>query len=142
MGQARSSIRSQDARIGDRTRAQMVQNVLLVWLDANRNRKKRDCQNIITKLRHVINTIHTFTDGQDCIEFLKHIADEKVCVIISGSLEQQIVPHLHSLSQVDAIFIFCDNQEYHNEWIKDWSKIKGIFTEIGSICDALKQAAR
>ena len=63
-------------------------------------------------------------------------------MIISGALGQHIVPRVHNLTQVDSIFIFCSNKKRHEEWAKDWSKIKGVFTEIGSICDALKEAAQ
>jgi tetratricopeptide (TPR) repeat protein len=30
----------------------------------------------------------------------------------------------------------------HEQWIKQWSKIKGVFTEITPICEALKQASQ
>ena len=46
------------------------------------------------------------------------------------------------MSQVDSIFIFCSNKKYHEQWTKEWSKIKGVFTEITPICEALKQAAQ
>ena len=59
-----------------------------------------------------------------------------------GCLGQQIVPRVHTMSQVDSIFIFCGNRKYHEQWAKDWSKIKGVFTEIKPICEALKQAAQ
>jgi hypothetical protein len=63
-------------------------------------------------------------------------------MIISGSLGQYVVPRLHKLSTVDSILILCDNKEYHEQWTKEWSKIKGAFTEITLICDALKQATQ
>ncbi|CAF0962378.1 unnamed protein product [Adineta steineri] len=43
--------------------------------------------------------------------------------------------------QVDTVFIFCDNQEWHKQWTREWPKIKGVFTDITSICEALKQTA-
>jgi tetratricopeptide (TPR) repeat protein len=43
---------------------------------------------------------------------------------------------------VDSIFIFCGNKKYHEQWAKDWPKIKGVFTEISPICEALKKAAQ
>ncbi|CAF1541377.1 unnamed protein product [Adineta steineri] len=62
-------------------------------------------------------------------------------MIVSGSLGKHIVPHVHDMSQVDTIFIFCSNQEWHKQWAKEWPKIKGVFTDITSICEALKQTA-
>ena len=120
----------------------IVQNVLLIWLDTNINIKNKDCGNTVTQLRRVVNDINTFTDGEDCIQFINTINDNKVCMIISGSLGQHIVPRVHSMSQVDSIFIFCGNKKHHEQWAKEWSKIKGVFTEITPICEALKQASR
>ncbi|UJR24428.1 hypothetical protein I4U23_005804 [Adineta vaga] len=121
---------------------QRVQNVLLIWLDSNINNGSKDCQNTITQLRHVVNDVKTYTDGKHCIQFLETIEDRKACMIISGSLGQHIVPRAHNVSQVDSIFIFCGNKHRHEEWAKEWPKIKGIFTEITPICDALKQVAQ
>ncbi|CAF4167778.1 unnamed protein product [Adineta steineri] len=61
-------------------------------------------------------------------------------MIVSGSLGKHIVPRVHDISQVDSIFIFCHNKEWHNQWAKEWPKIKGVFTDITSICEALKPA--
>jgi hypothetical protein len=42
---------------------------------------------------------------------------------------------------VTSIFIFCDNKKYYEQWTKEWTKIRGVFTEISPICEALKQIA-
>jgi tetratricopeptide (TPR) repeat protein len=68
--------------------------------------------------------------------------DDKTIMIISGSLGQEVVPRVHNMSQVDSIFIFCDNKQYHERWAQDWPKIKGVFTEISPIYEALKQVAQ
>jgi hypothetical protein len=46
------------------------------------------------------------------------------------------------MSQVDSIFIFGDSEQYDEQWTKEWSKIKGVFTEIIPICEDLKKAAQ
>ncbi|CAF3593551.1 unnamed protein product [Rotaria socialis] len=125
-----------------RANIKMVQNMLLIWLDANINDNNADSQNTITQLRQVINTIEAFDDGENCIQFLEEIRDEKACMIISGSLGRHIVPRVHDMSQVDSIFIFCSNKRYHERWVTNWSKVKGVFTDINLICDALKQSAK
>ena len=94
------------------------------------------------QLRRAVNSINTYTDGEQCIQFLETMVQEKACMIISGSLGQHVVPQVHDMSQVDSIFIFCSIKEYHEGWAKEWPKIKGVFTEIGPICEALKKAAQ
>ncbi|CAF1685388.1 unnamed protein product, partial [Adineta ricciae] len=107
----------------------------------NINNSSKDCQNTITQLRRVVNDVNTYTDGDNCIHFIETITDRKACMIISGALGQHIVRRVHHMSQVDSIFIFCGNKKYHEQWAREWPKIKGVFTEITPICEALKQAA-
>ena len=125
-----------------RSKVHIVQNVVLIWLDSSIDASNSDCQNTIINLRDAVNTINIFSNSEECMDFLKDVTDEKACIIISGALGQTMVPQVHNLSQVDSIFIFCRNKEYHEAWANDWSKIKGVFTNIGPICTALKQAAR
>ncbi|CAF3820928.1 unnamed protein product, partial [Adineta steineri] len=125
-----------------RMNIQRMQNVLLIWLDNNIKDNNANCNNIIKQLKRVVNNINTFTDGEQCVEFIQTITNNKVCIIVSGSLGKHIVPHVHEMSQVDTIFIFCNSQECYKQWAREWPKIKGVFTDITSICDALKQASQ
>ena len=129
------------AKKGDLINIEMTQNVFLVWLDADIDEYSVSYENTISHFRSAINNINTFTDEEKCIQFLEDIGDEKVCMIISGALGQQIMPRVHDLSQLDSIFIFCSNKKYHKRWVKDWSKIKGIYTDIERLCEALKKIA-
>ncbi|CAF4193531.1 unnamed protein product, partial [Adineta steineri] len=132
---------SENAIANQRINMQRMQNVLLIWLDNNISDNNADCINTIKQLQRIVNHINTFTDGDQCVEFIQTITNNKICMIVSGSLGQYIVPLVHDLSQVDTIFILCNNQEWHKQWVEEWPKIKGVFTDIISICEALKQAA-
>jgi tetratricopeptide (TPR) repeat protein len=90
-------------------------------------------------LRRIINTVRTFTDSDQCIQFLTSINDRKAFVIISGALGQRVVPVIHEISQLDAVFIFCGNKSRHEQWAKEWPKIKSVSTNINDICEHLKQ---
>jgi tetratricopeptide (TPR) repeat protein len=140
-GQASTTAKRAPAR--RRADIPMVQNVVLIWLDNSIDEGNDDCQNTLTQLRRIINAVSTFTGGDECIEFITNNSNqEKVCIIVSGALGQLIVPLIHNMSQVDSIFVFCGNRKRHEEWAKEWPKIKGVFTEISPICKALKEAAQ
>ena len=119
----------------------MAQNVLLVWLDSHIKQDQVEYKKNITSLRKIIDTIYIYTNVDDCMQFVEQTKNENVCMIVSGSLGQHIVPRIHNLSQLDSIFIFCGNKQYHEQWAKNWSKIKGVYTHIGSLCHHLKQSA-
>jgi tetratricopeptide (TPR) repeat protein len=140
---ASNYIVGEDAAARGRASMHMVQNVLLIWLDRNIDEDHNDdCRSTIKQLRCVVNNINTFSDENECIDFLSEIDNQKACMIISGSLGERIVPLVHDMSQVDSIFIFCSYTSDHQEWTEKWPKINGIFSKISSICEALKEAVR
>ncbi|CAF1447900.1 unnamed protein product, partial [Rotaria sp. Silwood1] len=59
-------------------------------------------------------------------------------MIVSGSLGREIVPELEALPQLEAIYVFCGNQSVHEQWAKKISKVKGVYTKIEPICQALE----
>ncbi len=90
---------------GSRVNIQRVQNVLLIWLDSKIDDNDENCRNTVTQLRCVVNDINKYTDDDQCIQFINTITNNKACMIISGSLGQQIVPRVHDMSQVDSIYL-------------------------------------
>ena len=97
-----------------------------------------DSQNTFQQLRRVVNDISHFIDPDDCVDFLSDVQSDKVFLIISGAVGQLVVPLIHSMAHVDAILIFCRDKRRHEEWAQAWSKIKGVFTHVDSICEALQ----
>ena len=129
---------STNAHIQKHTR--MLQSVLLVWLDNTvTDENNADYRKTVKELKRMVNNINMFTGGEECIQFIQTISDDKICMIISDSLGQDIVQRVHHMPQINSIFIFCHSRTYVDEWTKNWSKIKGIFAEIQSIREALKE---
>jgi tetratricopeptide (TPR) repeat protein len=122
--------------------ARIVQNFHLVWLDGSINETNDDCRNSITKLRQVVNTVNTFVDVDECIDFINGIKQERAFVISSSALGKTTVPMVHDKPQVNAIYIFCGNKGHHEKWAKEWRKVAGVYTDITPICEALKQATQ
>jgi tetratricopeptide (TPR) repeat protein len=121
----------------------MAQNFRLIWLDDNIDEIDDDnCRDSITALRQITKKVNTFTDADECIDFIDSIKQEKVVMISSGALGETTVPLVHSKPQVSTIYIFCGNKARHEKWAKQWPKVKGVFTDITSICEALKQTTR
>jgi len=64
----------------------------------------------------------------------------KAFLIIEDAIGQHIVPLIHDIPQFDTIYIFGANKSQHEQWTKEWVKIKGVHTEIKPICEALQLA--
>lgn len=119
----------------------ILQNYLVVWLDGNINENAADFQNSIAKLREVSNAVVTHTNVDKCMAFINATKDIKIFIISSGALGQTTIPMIHDLSQIEAIYIFCQDKMLCEKWAKKWSKIKGVFTNIQPICEAISRAA-
>ena len=132
-----STNRSAAAALPPRTR-KLVQNFLLVWLDANLDESKADFKKSLEGLGNVVASIITFQDAKECTNFLNEISQEKVFIIVSDALGRQVVLDFEDMPQVQSIYIFCDNKAIHEEWPSKMLKVKGIFTEIEPICKALQ----
>jgi tetratricopeptide (TPR) repeat protein len=120
----------------------IAKNFVLVWLDPNIDETNPDCRNTIEKLRCIVDTIRTFTDWPKGLEYIIEMKKVKVFMIVSGTLGQHILPDAQRISQIEAIYVFCANKLWHEQWAMKWSKVKGVFTEIDSICTSLTQATR
>jgi len=116
----------------------IIQNFHLVWLDGNIKENDDDCRNFIEKLKQVVNTVNTFVDVDECIDFISTIPEETVFMITSGALTQTTVSVIDNMTQISGIYIFGGHEAPYEEW----PKVKGIFTNIQPICEALKQAAQ
>ena len=127
---------------GHSSRRRIVQNYLLVWLDANVTASSEDSQRTLEQLRGVVNDVTLFIEPEECITFLEGIQLEKVFLITSGSLAQNLVPRIHPMTQIDAIYIFCGDKSRHEEWVKKWPKVKDVHTQIKPICQALELAVK
>ncbi|CAF3069700.1 unnamed protein product [Rotaria sp. Silwood2] len=114
------------------------QNFLLIWLDANLNKSDEDLKRSLQKIQYLGASITTFTDADECIDFLSANKKEKVFMIVSGSLGQHVIPKIHAWPQLDSVYVFCSNQSIHEEWARAISKVKGVHTTIESICEALQ----
>ncbi len=124
-------------------RARMIQNFHLVWLDGNMDEMNNaDCHNSITQLRQIVNNVNTFTNVDECIDFITDINKEKTFLMVSGVLSEIIVPVIQAIPHVSSVYIFCGYKDRHEIWANESPKVHGVYTDITSVCEALKQAAK
>ena len=116
----------------------ILQNFVLIWLDANFDASKKYFETSLERLRGIVGSITTFTDADQCVDFLSEVQNEMVFMIISGSLGQFIIPLIHEWPQLDSIYVLCENQSIHEQWNGSISKIKGVHTDIEPIYEKLR----
>ena len=123
-------------------RQRILQNNLLLWVDGNRNDDETDTEHSWDRLRSVVHYITSFTCIDACIRFAQKIKREKIFIITSGFLGQDLVPQIHQMAQVEAIYVFTSDPSRHRFWTKMWSKIRGVYSCMEPICEALQAAIK
>jgi tetratricopeptide (TPR) repeat protein len=120
----------------------MAQNFLLIWLATNIDQSITSCYGIRTQLRAVGIDFNIFNQPDECVDFLTEVGDRKVFWIVEGIIGQQIVPLIHDIPQLNAIYILCDNKPQHDGWASKFLKLKGVYMEITTICEAIQMEVK
>ncbi|CAF0955600.1 unnamed protein product [Rotaria sordida] len=105
-----------------------LESFACLWLDQNVNSTQ---DNLATQeeLRQVINHLRTYDKSDECEKYIRQITKEKVVLIVSGSLGQDIVHRLHDLPQFSACYVFCQDQNRNEQWANKYHKVNGVFVD-------------
>ena len=99
----------------------------LLWLDASvhKSQENVDAQQ---RLRSIINHLKTFDNAQHCEQYIRQMShNDRVVVISSGRLGQEMVPRIHKLRQVCSIYVYCADKTKNEMWANNFSKVQTAF---------------
>ncbi|CAF1152058.1 unnamed protein product [Adineta steineri] len=110
------------------------------WLDTTieNSNPNRDTKSLLRQIAR--GRLKTFGDRDECVDsILDKLDTEKICLIISSSVGERVVPFIHEWPQIQTIYIYCSNRQRAEEWTQPYTKITGIFTDkktfLNKICD-------
>ncbi|CAF5163701.1 unnamed protein product, partial [Rotaria sp. Silwood1] len=133
-----SSTATSSNAIIPRTVRRITQNFLVVWLDTDFDESKDNYKKSMQHLHDISAIVATFTDVDECFDFLTDIYNEKVFLIVSDAIGNDIIQEMQECPQLVSIYVLCQNQSVHEQWLKTMPKVKGVHTQIQPICDALQ----
>jgi tetratricopeptide (TPR) repeat protein len=119
-------------------RTRILQNFYLVWLDENIDENHDDYPNSINQLQQVVNTINTFIDADECIDFVTDMTEETALMIVSERFSEDVLPVVRDIFQIKSVYIMCKNKTELENWDKKWPKVQGTYTDIPSICRTIR----
>lgn len=95
----------------------------IVWLDAN----PQENRNTMQKLRSIFNRLEIFQAIEPCQRFVeKRAKNERLVMIVSGRLGQEILRNIHKLPQVASVYVYCMDVETHEKWARTFSKVSNL----------------
>lgn len=84
----------------------------------------RDMRDIEQTLRAVINHLIKFPNVQECKNYIEKLSKiERIVMVVSGRLGQEIVPFIHNSRQVIAIYVYCFDKQLNQAWASKFSKV-------------------
>lgn len=115
-----------------------LENYTLIWLDQDANVAPENVQ-AQPHFRAAINYLKMFKKSDECSKYIRSLTKEDcVVMIVSGRLGQEIVPEVHPLPQVRAIYVYCMRRDKYEQWAEPFSKVnlplesKSLLTEFSS----------
>lgn len=128
----------------------------IIWLDANSS-------DPLSSFRTKLGNAQTFTDANECVQYIKTHPDDPIYLIVSGTLAKVAVPEIYECSNLLQIFLFCGSVMTYAEWAMDysdkimifnhgddllqrlWNELHTYFSDYGKLClkhaDEFKQRA-
>jgi hypothetical protein len=78
----------------------------------------------IKRLEEITPNTLSFNDCNKCEKWLmKYNDDKKIVLIISNTFGEQIVPHIHLLSSIKVIDVYCVDRKNNNQLTEKYSKV-------------------
>ncbi|CAF1493037.1 unnamed protein product, partial [Rotaria sp. Silwood1] len=109
----------------------------LIWLDSNITAE--DNRDTEQRLRSIINRFKKFQDVKECQKYIEHQSQQdRIVMITSGSLGQEIVSSIHKLRQVISIYVYCMDKQRHKQWADKFPKVKAIITQLDELISCIK----
>jgi hypothetical protein len=106
-----------------------LETFTLVWLDRYIDEDENN-QELKRRLREHTTSLITFNDFRSCEQWLKNRStDEKILLIVTGDLGTKLIPTIHQLPSIIAIYVFCWKPEIHTMWTPDYPKIRGVISK-------------
>jgi len=99
--------------------------ITLIWLDkmVNGTEENRQTQD---KLRSIINYLETFDNCLECEDYIRNRINDKqdkIILIVSGRLGEEITERIHQLKQIISIYVFCFDKEKNQIWANKYQKV-------------------
>jgi hypothetical protein len=99
------------------------ESFIVVWLDTNLNESNTDLRDATNHLRCIVNSIKRFVHVNDCLDYFNGNRQEKIYMIVSDAMGQQLVPGIQDISHLFAIYVFCIDEKTDEQWIKEYKKV-------------------
>ncbi|CAF2895160.1 unnamed protein product [Rotaria sp. Silwood2] len=112
------------------THGNNLETFSLLWLDEKVNTKEEN-KHAQKRLRSTINHVIIFHDQTECQQYIMSSSEQdRIVLIISGRLSKELIPHIHRLRQLSAVYVYCWDRKAYKHWAKQFPKLDDLINQI------------
>jgi hypothetical protein len=94
-----------------------------IWLLNSINNSRSIADNL-EEARSLINNLKIFENIIECEQFIRSLSNnDRIIFIANDQLGQQIIPQIHELQQLFAIYVYTTEEQPNESWFKQFSKV-------------------
>lgn len=113
-----------------------AENLVLIWVDPSvDNDENSNAQTKLTSIHRNFKKFASIEDGKNTIMELPQ--SSKTILIVSGEYGKTLVPRIHALEKVMAIYVFCMNREKNIEWAQKFDKVEQFHSSLLPLHDII-----
>lgn len=117
-------------------------NVLVIWLDGDAFDSDVVYQNCLSRLRRTFPSLTIQTDVKETLKCLSTQKTSPTVMIISSDVFEEIWPKVKNFTQVQSIYILSVDGEKQSLAEQGYTKVKGIYSRVESICSSLTRGTK
>ncbi|CAF1273341.1 unnamed protein product [Rotaria sp. Silwood1] len=120
----------------------IIEHCIIILLDTNINRTNENTKNSFHSIQHMVTSFETFNNIDEFSNYLKTIKDAQIFLIVVDLCDQEHIllnDLIKETTQINSVYIFCNDSLKDKSWTNESKKIKGIFTDIDAIINAIEQ---
>ena len=111
------------------TRMHKMSSTRIRWLSGLTRRQ-------ILKIR----TAKFLSNVATALELICSIPMRPCLVITSGSVISEFIPQVQRRDNVEELYIYCQNEKFHNNWLNDCEKVRGVYNAFHPLCQQIKSS--
>lgn len=95
----------------------------LVWLDPTIIHSP-EFAHVQPQLRTTINYCQVLKNKNECLAYVYSVPKtERIILIVSGRLGQEVLPIVHDLETIVAVYVYCMDKPKYEQWAQPFPKV-------------------
>jgi hypothetical protein len=95
---------------------------------------------VLNNIRNIASDLKTFLQSDECIDYITSLTNEKVILNISDPFSKTLIPLIHDIPQISAIYITSDDEESSTKNYTDlYPKVRNVYDDIVAIFEHVSE---